>query len=269
MFYTLPPVKGSVTVHFTDRIVAKSLRVSLKKTDAVSWLGEICVEIILFDVEYWKGEKTSCEKGFYGDGKFCIDINECADNTGNFCPPRQHCIDSAGTYSCPGTCLENKLPNKRTGVCEDHCYHKGYLCHPKARCLYGKCVCDSGYEGDGSYCLDSCTAKGFTCDSNANCAEGKCKCRDGFKGNGEICQAICHFNLKLCHPSAVCHTNACKCKPGYVGDGISKCIFSRKLYEKEMKKQRMVQTRLDIVETDVFEVLHAFQRLRSILNQAP
>ena len=66
--------------------------------------------------------------------------------------------------------------------------------------------------------------------------------------------AICHFNLKLCHPSAVCHTNACKCKPGYVGDGISKCIFSRKLYEKEMKKQRMVQTRLDIVETDVFEV---------------
>lgn len=66
--------------------------------------------------------------------------------------------------------------------------------------------------------------------------------------------AICHFNAELCHPSAVCHLNSCKCKPGYVGDGISKCVFSRKLYEKEMKKQSIVQNRLDIVETDVFEV---------------
>ena len=66
--------------------------------------------------------------------------------------------------------------------------------------------------------------------------------------------AVCHFNLMLCHPDAVCYMNACKCKPGYVGNGVSKCIFSRKLYDEEKKKMGVLQTRLDVVETDVLEV---------------
>jgi hypothetical protein len=45
----LAPDSESIVVSFTDRIVAKSLRVSLKKTNAVSWLGEICVQINIVD----------------------------------------------------------------------------------------------------------------------------------------------------------------------------------------------------------------------------
>ena len=58
----------------------------------------------------------------------------------------------------------------------------------------------------------------------------------------------------LCHPDAACKKNVCKCKAGFVGDGLSKCVFSRVLYEKE-KKEEQPQSHLDVVETDVFEVL--------------
>ncbi|XP_046850410.1 stabilin-1-like [Xenia sp. Carnegie-2017] len=265
MFYTFAVPKKYQVVKLADPIVAKSIRISLQST-APTWLGEICVQINVWRKRIFGRRVVSCEKGYYGDGQFCIDINECADNTGNFCPPHQDCIDYPGSFSCPGTCLEDKLPNNVSGVCEDRCHHKGYLCHRNARCLYGKCVCNSGYHGDGHYCLDSCTSNGLVCDSNAICTDGKCKCRDDYNGNGQICQAICHFNLKLCHPKAVCHMNTCKCKPGYVGDGLFKCIFSRKLYEMEIKKQKIERKRVDIVDSDVLEVLHEFQRLRSILN---
>ena len=45
----LPPAKESMVVSFLDRIVAKSLRISIKKSDAVSWLGEICVQLNIID----------------------------------------------------------------------------------------------------------------------------------------------------------------------------------------------------------------------------
>ena len=52
----------------------------------------------------------------------------------------------------------------------------------------------------------------------------------------------------------MCYLNACKCKKGYVGDGISECMFSRILYEKQLKKKNAVEARMDIVESDVAEV---------------
>lgn len=41
-----------------------------------------------------------CPRGFYFNGRFCEDRNECAEFLGDLCPGGGSCINTAGSYRC-------------------------------------------------------------------------------------------------------------------------------------------------------------------------
>jgi len=134
-----------------------------------------------------------CKPGFLGDGRFCRDIDECADNRLNDCDPKStSCINLPGGYECrcktgykpvlelqaekqqtastkmdaavTWTMAQTAAPalepsTKSVRVCADinECADgKLNRCHPQARCINKR----------GSY---------------------KCHCKRGFLGNGIEC----------------------------------------------------------------------------------
>ncbi|XP_065651760.1 uncharacterized protein LOC101239050 isoform X2 [Hydra vulgaris] len=56
------------------------------------------------------------------------------------------------------------------------------------------------------------------CNENADCLVNRCVCKTGFHGNGIICKVdIC----VLCHLDADCIHQKCFCKNGFIGDGFN------------------------------------------------
>ncbi|XP_063427691.1 uncharacterized protein LOC134711167 isoform X4 [Mytilus trossulus] len=104
------------------------------------------------------------------------------------CNGRKSCTVSAnnGLYGdpCPGTYKYVTVSYS----CKDKtpkCLRK---CHRQAKCIRGKCVCNSGYKGDG---IRSCTnIKVQTpkcrrkCHKKARCIKGKCVCIGKYQGDG-------------------------------------------------------------------------------------
>ena len=87
-----------------------------------------------------------------------------------------------------------------------------------------KCVCKSGYIGNGKKCeRDPC----YDCDAKATCQTTKyggkqCVCKAGYRGNGKSCEKI--DPCEKCDDNAICKGgaysgNMCVCKPDYEGDG--------------------------------------------------
>ncbi|KAL9957484.1 hypothetical protein ACROYT_G039122 [Oculina patagonica] len=95
----------------------------------------------------------SCKDGFYGDGKNCTDIDECANGT-HSCDVNAVCNNIRGSYNC---------------------------------------TCKDGFYGDGETCtdIDECANGTHSCDVNAVCNNTRgsynCTCKDGFYGDGKTC----------------------------------------------------------------------------------
>lgn len=92
--------------------------------------------------------------------------------------------------------------------CTDNCSDNG-------KCVYGKCVCDSGYTGDTcdiKECKDNCSSSG-------NCVDGKCVCDDGYTGD------TCQTKTDQCSGNGKYVDGECVCVDGYTGDtcAIKEC----------------------------------------------
>ena len=101
-----------------------------------------------------------------------------------------------------------------------------------------RCVCDSGYEGDGFYCREIVTESTTTttttttlttdcdrCDvDNGECVDGRCRCSRGYVGNGFVCRPLTCADLNCDEKTAFCSTTTttfphCRCRRGFTGDG--------------------------------------------------
>ncbi|PNJ70339.1 NID2 isoform 2, partial [Pongo abelii] len=143
-----------------------------------------------------------CASGYQGDGRNCVDENECATGF-HRCGPNSVCINLPGSYRCEcrsgyefaddrHTCI---LITRPANPCEDG----SHTCAPagQAQCIHHggsmfSCACLPGYAGDGHQCTDV-----------DECSENRC------------------------HPAATCYNTpgsfSCRCQPGYYGDGFQ-CI---------------------------------------------
>ncbi|KAL7734838.1 hypothetical protein ACLKA6_011119 [Drosophila palustris] len=155
----------------------------------------------------------ACPPGYTGDGKFCRDIDECADGNNGGCSqlPKVNCINTEGSYRC-GRCPVGWTGDGHT--CEEaksSSCNGEHICHPRANCEYISdtvvCSCPAGYFGHG-YGSDGCTedADRKPCDNHPCLNNGTCV----LSGRGTSC--ICQPGYKgaLCDQSDACHPNPCQ-----------------------------------------------------------
>jgi hypothetical protein len=102
------------------------------------------------------GYTCACKQGWEGDGKKCVDINECIDPELNKCDINATCLNNPGSYSC---------------------------------------ICNTGWEGDGTSCsdIDGCILEpcfpGVVCNDVPAPGTGRTclECPPGYEGDGEDC----------------------------------------------------------------------------------
>ncbi|XP_009209802.1 nidogen-2 isoform X1 [Papio anubis] len=143
-----------------------------------------------------------CASGYQGDGRNCVDENECATGF-HRCGPNSVCINLPGTYRCECRSGYEFADDRHTCILitppPNPCEDGSHTCAPagQARCVHHggsafSCACLPGYAGDGHQCTD-----------RDECSENRC------------------------HPAATCYNTpgsfSCRCQPGYYGDGFQ-CI---------------------------------------------
>jgi len=182
-----------------------------------------------------------CHHGWTGDGKNCIDINECGKSFHDECHVNADCTNTPGSYTC--ACKKGYTGDGKD-KCEDVDECKTNPCHATlAVCINTpgsfKCECLPGYTGDGYKCEDAneCDVKRSKQhpDNSNNCHEDaictntissfKCSCKAGFTGDGVNCTDIdeCVTRTHNCSTHATCSNTKgsynCHCHKGYSGDG--------------------------------------------------
>ena len=103
------------------------------------------------------GYYCSCRQGYTGNGKQCIDINECEQT---HCHENAECVNTEGGYTC--SCISDHTGN-------------GTECY--ALCSLLTCQ-------ENSLCVNGSSG-------------GKCICRDGFVTEGDICQQARMISVEL------------------------------------------------------------------------
>lgn len=173
-----------------------------------------------------------CDSGFTGDGKFCMDVDECVLEP---CGPGAICTNSDGGFGC--ACAQGYQGDPPLCGNVDECTTGTSGCSTNADCFDTEggfdCVCKAGFTGDGKACddFDECAQEQVPCSPNANCLNSPgsyaCKCKPGFVGDGKSCGDVneCSQNNGGCSALASC-TNTqgsfeCACLPGYAGDGVT------------------------------------------------
>uniref|UniRef100_A0AAG5D2A7 Protein kinase C-binding protein NELL1 n=1 Tax=Anopheles atroparvus TaxID=41427 RepID=A0AAG5D2A7_ANOAO len=170
----------------------------------------------------------TCRSGFHGDGYYCSDVDECAQQgglNGNHCHLNTRCVNTFGSYVCE--CLPGyRRQNKFNCVEVDECKSGEHRCHEHADCnnTLGSyhCTCKKGYSGDGYDCKPVCNQ---TCLNGGECrTPGVCSCRPGYVG--ESCERDldeCATGLHRCKEITDCVNMPgwyfCKCKPGFETKG--------------------------------------------------
>eukprot|EP00494_Astrolonche_serrata_P022398 UN22655 len=110
----------------------------------------------------YEGHYTcNCNPGFYANGAYCLDIDECLLNQHSCDKEKSECVNIEGSFECE--CLDGFI---REGMyCEedlivDECSQGLANCHAHATCTDQKkgfrCDCLPGYIGDGVDCYNIC-----------------------------------------------------------------------------------------------------------------
>jgi len=98
-----------------------------------------------------------CNKGFVGNGKDCIDLDECQFPDRYTCPEHSHCVNHEGGYECECDGGFEKADDDYSCVDIDECQREIDECSPKANCTNTEgsydCTCKEGYSGDGRKCV--------------------------------------------------------------------------------------------------------------------
>lgn len=134
----------------------------------------------------------ACAEGYRGDGYTCADIDECASGAA-MCNTNATCLNETGSF---------------------------------------RCVCNSGFEGNGVSCTPSVSACAM-CDATASCVQvagnERCQCNAGWAGNGVTCQDIneCNASPSPCGANSQCANSpgsfTCTCSPGYAPSPSGVC----------------------------------------------
>ncbi|KAJ8258317.1 hypothetical protein COCON_G00173290 [Conger conger] len=200
--------------------------------------------------------KGTCFDGIHGNGTcLCsprftgVACHICseANKHGEKCDEDCRCVHGV-CDNRPGSAGKCRLGSCQAGYSGDFCDKMAKPCdsdgtfehcHINAYCTfegdYTKCVCLSGYEGDGHSCtaVNPCLGPSRGgCHALAECvyvgpANVSCVCNKGWTGDGLVCAEIDNCLLETrggCHSNATCTfigpgQNECMCKPGYMGDG--------------------------------------------------
>ncbi|XP_075163375.1 cubilin homolog [Haematobia irritans] len=172
-----------------------------------------------------------CPTGYTGNGKMCIDVDECATNNGGCSlQPKVRCINTEGSHFCgqcpPGWVGDGRMCNL---VPSNSCDGEK-ICHPQAKCEYisnvATCTCPHGMFGHGfgptgchtNPISDSC--ENHMCKNNGTCLA---------TGRGTSCLCPTGYSGALCETSDGCHPNPCQnggtCRP--LPNQAYKCSCSR------------------------------------------
>ena len=93
-----------------------------------------------------------CIAGYQGDGKNCLDKNECS--SGQYCARDADCRNTDGSYTC--SCKPGFHGDGFSCRDVDECREGIHSCHAKAQCsnTWGSysCSCSKGYYGNGRQC---------------------------------------------------------------------------------------------------------------------
>ena len=93
-----------------------------------------------------------CIAGYQGDGKNCLDKNECS--SGQYCARDTDCRNTDGSYTC--SCKPGFHGDGFSCRDVDECREGIHSCHAKAQCsnTWGSysCSCSKGYYGNGRQC---------------------------------------------------------------------------------------------------------------------
>ncbi|XP_071100051.1 signal peptide, CUB and EGF-like domain-containing protein 1 isoform X2 [Haliotis cracherodii] len=146
-----------------------------------------------------------CKTGFYGNGKICVDDDECEFENGGCV---HSCQNSPGNYSC--SCLSGFELDKDGHDCKDknECFENKGGCQQQCQNTIGsyQCKCHAGYslEENGRNCK-----LGTYCRQHLGCAHHCkttpqagtiCACRDGYRihKNGKDCVQTCQVGNGGC-----------------------------------------------------------------------
>ena len=175
----------------------------------------------------------TCQGGWLGDGKTCLDIDECG---GNPCDANAKCVNSPGSFSC--SCVGGFTGNGFSCTDVNECKDKTDNCSKLATCANTDggftCTCLPGYGGSGQQCadIDECATKTANCDGNATCTNSvggfTCNCNAGWQGSGTSCSDVNECAdpaLNACDGHADCLNSDggydCTCKSGWSGSGLT------------------------------------------------
>uniref|UniRef100_A0AC35TNA3 Cubilin n=1 Tax=Rhabditophanes sp. KR3021 TaxID=114890 RepID=A0AC35TNA3_9BILA len=162
---------------------------------------------------------SNCPKGTSGNGKVCMDVNECADDRLNECSksPKVQCFNTFASYEC-GQCPDGYDGDGRQCTPISACFN--HECHPKATCI--ELASNCGLTRRFSYCKN-----GGTCHYSEN-DDGdevfSCLCRPGYLGRQcqEISKCIANDENGGCNNHGLCKSDSksswCECFDGFMGD---------------------------------------------------